>query len=354
MLLEPTQAISSLAALLVLGMILACDRGSENPQAPADPPSEERVLGVASGDEEVAEPAIVWVNDVPIHRHDVEGRLDQLQRLYRHSRRPFDAKVRDGKRRHVIDRLIEKELLRQHIASLPIEIDDEAVDDAFQEQIKMGFGSTDALQRYLDEQELSLSDYRRQIRNELALAQLLDAENIEASITEEEVRELYERIATRRPARERVEASMILVRTPLGTHETVRERMRVATEKAVVRLKSEEEFAALARKMSQGPTAEKGGYVGWVERGVLPVAVDEIVFESEPGKATSPIATSKGFEVYWVHQQRPAGVRSFDEVEDVLRARARQSKTEQARRELIRELRSAATVRFADSPGDGG
>lgn len=339
-----------MATFLMFAMALACDRGSGEAMVVLQAPMEARVVSPTTPEVDDPPTVTVWVNETPIHVEDVERRLDQIQRLYRHSRRPFEPRIRDSKRQHVIERLIDKELLRQHIADSAIEVTDDEVEEVYKEHIAGVFGSTEALHRYVDEQGISVIEYRRKIRHELALDRVLMHGSDETTIPDEEIQELYERIAARKPARERVEASVILVRVPTGTSDTVRERMREALERATTPLKNREEFATLATTMSQGPAAPGGGYVGWVERGVLPQQTDEVVFQAPFEKATAPIPTTLGYEVYWVHQRRPAGVRAFDEVEELIRNRAQRARADRARQALLQELRKDAKIRFPDEP----
>ncbi|MBA2663268.1 MAG: peptidylprolyl isomerase [Bradymonadaceae bacterium] len=325
--------------------LLGCQQRGEESVEPAK--AVEAREAVTSAAVQAPRGVAVWVNDAPIHEADIDRRLDHLQRLYRHTKRPFDVSVREKKRAHVIDGLIDKELLRQHVQKHEVTIPDEDVDAEFRRRVDTVFGNLDALNRYLADQDTSIQEFRSRLRHELAVNIILEAEAAGQATTEAEIRELYERIANRRPARERVEASVILVRVPPGSSEVIRKRIMQATEKAVATAKDREQFAALAGKMSQGPTAREGGYVGWIERNTLSPAADLVIFGTTAGKPSAPVATAVGFEVFWVHQKRAAGMRHFDEVEHVLRERAAQGRVDENRRRLVGELREQASIRYA-------
>jgi peptidyl-prolyl cis-trans isomerase C len=102
-----------------------------------------------------------------------------------------------------------------------------------------------------------------------------------------------------------------------------------------------EGFAALAEKNSLGPTAEKGGDLGWFDsrRMVKPFA--DAVAEMEPGTySKQPVQTQFGWHVILLEETRMAEPPSFEQAKPQLEAMLRQQRVAQA----LADLRNNAKV----------
>ncbi len=102
-----------------------------------------------------------------------------------------------------------------------------------------------------------------------------------------------------------------------------------------------EGFAALAEEHSLGPTAEKGGDLGWFDsrRMVKPFA--DAVAEMEPGTySKQPVQTQFGWHIIQLEETRTAEPPSFEQAKPQLEAVLRQ----RAVAEALTELRNNADV----------
>jgi len=71
-------------------------------------------------------------------------------------------------------------------------------------------------------------------------------------------------------------------------------------------LEADEDFAALAKAVSDDPaTAEKGGELGWVFRGQMGDAFDEVAFSLEPGQIGGPVKLDDGYAIILVEEKDP-------------------------------------------------
>jgi len=70
------------------------------------------------------------------------------------------------------------------------------------------------------------------------------------------------------------------------------------------RLNNGEDFAALARELSQDENSKQnGGDLGWVPRGILGTVADEVAFNLAIGNISQPFATSTGYFVIKVSEK---------------------------------------------------
>ncbi|TXD38418.1 hypothetical protein FRC98_05890 [Lujinxingia vulgaris] len=334
---------SKTLGLLLAIPVLACDPGLQEPPAEVSAEASGEVspegaeeAGVAAAVE--ASEVVARVNEVPIHAAEVEQRLDRIDQLYRHARRPFNANIRQAKRAEVIDRLIDHELLRQHIAQSAVEIAPKRVDLAVEERVEEHFGSTTAFQRYLRAEGLSMSDFRREVHESMVLEHTLLGEDgsksaEEPAVSEAQLREIYARVAAGRPAAERVRVSSVTL--------SARDRQRAAR---ISRAKCAPDTL---------PEEATHRELGWRQRHQLPAAAGFRLFGAGDAPAKSavvPAPDGSSVTVYCVHERREAGVRDFDEVEPLLRERANRALLESKRRALLQSLRERATIERLDTP----
>ncbi len=113
-----------------------------------------------------------------------------------------------------------------------------------------------------------------------------------------------------KPDEEQVCARHILVRvdkTP--TEEAVAKADEEAlkeAEEVKARLEAGEDFADVAKEVSDDPaTADKGGDLGWVFRGQMGEAFDEVAFSLEPGQIGGPVKVNDGYAIIRVEEKDP-------------------------------------------------
>ena len=83
----------------------------------------------------------------------------------------------------------------------------------------------------------------------------------------------------------------------------------------------EQAFADLARKESDGATAQNGGLLGWVTNdGDLPPQLLRAIQNASPGSVTAPVKSPLGFHLALIHQRETIDV-PFDQLKDTSRLR---------------------------------
>jgi peptidyl-prolyl cis-trans isomerase D len=114
-------------------------------------------------------------------------------------------------------------------------------------------------------------------------------------------------------------ASVILVTVPPGADEAAKAAARAKAEGAAARAKAGEDFAALARELSDdAATKDKGGDLGPFYQGFQEPAVDAAVFAAAEGDVLGPIETLRGFEVVLVTKGAGSKARPFEEVRELV------------------------------------
>lgn len=142
---------------------------------------------------------------------------------------------------------------------------------------------------------------------------------VDQQISESDMKKKYdEYIASLEPVEER-HARHILV----DNEEKARD--------VIKKLKEGADFEALAKENSSGPSAEKGGDLGWFSKTDMVPAFAEAAFAAPKGAFTSePVKTQFGWHVIKIEDARQRPAPSFEELQPVIQA--------ELRRETIGEL----------------
>ena len=339
-----TTAMAAMAILLPC-VVTGCEAGPDESYPPERISTPQRV---DTDSEHLTElEVLAVVNDREITRQEVDDRLERLDELYRHSQRPFDDSLRSERRERVLQRLVDQELLREYVRDQDIQVPEDKVDRKLKHRKNTKFGSSDSFHRYLTARDVSASDYRREIRDKMAVEMTLEREAGVDRIDEEQLRQHYQRIAKRRPANERIHVELISIDfgdlpPAEAEDDPVRRKIRdriqdVDDAQHLHELSSELESDFRIRH--QKPR--------WVEASQLHRRSADILFDDDaPAEGVATVDRGSGIEIYWIYERREPGVRGFDEVEDLLRDRARRSLLESHRRQLLERLREEATITF--------
>ncbi|MFQ5663877.1 MAG: peptidyl-prolyl cis-trans isomerase [Terriglobia bacterium] len=127
---------------------------------------------------------------------------------------------------------------------------------------------------------------------------------------------------------------------------------RQEAEKVLAQLHQGKDFAALARKYSQDSvTREKGGEIGWVQRGQTVPALEEVLFSLPPGSPAKLVETSYGVHIVQVLAHQPERVKSLAEVrgeiEPVLKDRKVRQRALEEAQSIVEAVRAGKTLEDA-------
>ena len=167
--------------------------------------------------------------------------------------------------------------------------------------ISEGLANSDAVQQRLAYQK------------EKILHDIWVAEQIHARVTENDIRAYFDtyvapELAKQNENVEEVQARHILVATQ-GEAETV-----------IKRLEKGEGFAALAGELSLGPSASRGGDLGYFLAEEMVQAFSDAAFALQPGELSAPVETEFGWHVIRLEDRRVVPPPSFEDLSEQIRA----------------------------------
>jgi serine/threonine protein kinase/parvulin-like peptidyl-prolyl isomerase len=167
-------------------------------------------------------------------------------------------------------------------------------------------------------------------------------------VTDAEIKKFYEENRTEFEHPELVRASHILIRVPEdATNEIVAEKRRVA-QNALRRVAGQgEDFALVAKELSEEPGAsDSGGDLNFFPKDRMVPEFSEAAFAMRKGEISrAPIRTKFGWHVIKVTDRKASGVMSFAEVKKEVGSYLEGQKRRDLVREVLDSVRAQAKVR---------
>jgi len=157
-------------------------------------------------------------------------------------------------------------------------------------------------------------------------------EIVENHLDQELIDEGYQNLLDNYPQEEERRLSHILVAT------------QEEAEDVFEKLKHGNDFAEVAQQYSIGPSAPKGGDIGYVRRTQVVPEFGEVAFNLNDGKISDPVKTQFGWHVILVTERRVPEPPEFAQVEQKLRAEI----AERLVADAAKEERSRAEIELFD------
>jgi parvulin-like peptidyl-prolyl isomerase len=283
------------------------------------------------------------VGDVVVTRAEFEQVLQRAMRQkFYHFEPP--AEQREAFRREVAQDLIDRKLLLQEAERRGIEADSKAVETQLQAYAQRYTGRPEFEQRrdaILD----SLRDYLQERDRLRALeAQVRKVAEPDAA----QLRAYYEANPDKftEPARQRVSVILLKVDPSSGTE--VWQAAMAEGAGLEKQLRDGADFAELARLHSGDGSAEQGGDMGYLHRGMLSEAAEKTIDELAIGEVSEPLRLLEGVAIFTVTERRPARLREFGGAQDRARELWRRDRAEAAWEAVKQQLRDSTPVRIND------
>jgi peptidyl-prolyl cis-trans isomerase SurA len=120
---------------------------------------------------------------------------------------------------------------------------------------------------------------------------------------------------------EEAHARHILIQIPESADLDTQIKIRNQAEKIAKEMQgtSDEAFAVRAKELSQGPSASRGGDLGWFKKGQMVPAFDKVVFSMQPGETSGVVETQFGLHIIRLIEKRKVNPNSFEAFKDQIK-----------------------------------
>ncbi len=304
----------------------------------------------------VVEDIVVRVDDQIISRSDVARAEQQMQEEAAQSNVP--AAELAQRERDMLRDMIDQQLLLSRAKELGLNADADVIRqlDDIRKQNKMD--SLDDLEKAARQQGVNFEDFKAKIRNQILAQQVVrDEVGRRLQMTEADERRYYEAHQQEFEQPEQVRLSEILVPLPETASAAEIEQGQTKANGIKTQIMQGADFAALAKKVSGGPSAAQGGELGLFKRGALAPVLEEQTFNLKPGDSTQPIRTRQGFVILKVEDHIAAGPAPMKSVEPQIQEALYVAQMQPAMRTYLSKLRGQSYVDvqpgFVDSGATG-
>jgi peptidyl-prolyl cis-trans isomerase C len=267
----------------------------------------------------------------------------QAKRLAQIARR-LPPQMLVAQKDRIVDGLIDQTLIEDKIEETKVEVPEAEIDKEFQ-KFKARFPNEAKFKEFLGKQELTVEKIKSDIGKSLKVKQYL-AQKANLDLGDEALEKYYEEHKEDYKQEASIKARHILIKVPEGADEAkIAEAKKKAEELAEKAREKNTDFAELARKNSQGPSATNGGLLDYFTPDRMVKPFSEAAFSLEPGKISDPVRTKFGFHVIKVIDKKDAETKSFEEVKDSIKKRLENEGLRNAMKSTIEKLRAEADIK---------
>lgn len=164
------------------------------------------------------------------------------------------------------------------------------------------------------------------------------------TVTEDEARAHYEIPENQVYHAEQLRLRAIFVNAAPGLDAKAEAKARARIDEAERRVLAGEDFATVARELSDDMSKANGGDFGWIAPEVIPPQFLGRVWAIEPGEMSGVLRGQYAFVLMQVLEKRPRGPYPFEEMKADVTSQLRKAKLEAAVAARVENLRKAASV----------
>ena len=285
------------------------------------------------------------VNDEVITTYDVDKHLAALVREAE-KKGSVSVEARAQLRTTALNQLIDKELVSQKIKELGIRVGEEEVRQAIEDVKKQNNLSQEQLVGALRTQGMTFDQYKEQLRDQLERVRLMSQEvKSKIQVGEKEIRDYYEANRTRFAEEDRFHARHIFFRVKKDAPADEVKKVMASAFSVLQEARSGKDFAELAKKYSDDPSAAAdGGELGTFRKGEMLPEIEGAVLALKPGEVSDIVTTPAGFHIIKLEERIAGKLKSFEEVKGDIEDLLYRQKSEERFAQWIADLKKGAAI----------
>lgn len=246
----------------------------------------------------------------------------------------YEAMYTEGGR-ETLEGLVLRQLIEQEAVKCGVTVSDEEIDAEIDGVIGDYFmGEKDQFDSFLEQQGYSLKMIEDNARINLLARKIVEAD---LEISDETAREYFTKNQELYDIPEEVKARHVLVKTE-------EEALDV-----ISRLEKGEDFAELAKELSEDPgSKDQGGDLGFFPRGQMVEEFEEAAFALGDGERSEPVKSSHGYHIIETLERKEGREVTYEEVAETVKEEIKEEKVPLLIQELIERLKEEAVIDYRD------
>lgn len=251
-------------------------------------------------------------------------------------------------RNEILDILIGQELLWQAASKENMVVGDDVLDKAFA-QYKGQFKDAISFENKLQEGGYNITTFRENLKEKLSAKMWVQKFVLpEVAVSKEEIHEFYLQNKQQLVEPTQVRARHILIKVKLDASEEEKNRAKAILTELKKQIDEGADFAELAKLKSQGPSASKGGDLGFFAPGKMVKPFETAAFNLEKGQVSDIVKTRFGYHIIKCEDIKPGEQYQENEITEKIDTLLWQQKAQNAVDNAINKLRQQASIEKKD------
>jgi peptidyl-prolyl cis-trans isomerase SurA len=236
-------------------------------------------------------------------------------REYQAKQSKVNSRASEASDDEVLQALITEKLVGREILARGIRVRDEDIDRYIDRIKQQNHLDDEGLKKALAQQGMDYEKYREQIRKEIEKVQLLNREiRGKVNVSPEDVHRYYEAHKKDYEQAGGVKLRQITLRLSEDAPEELVKAVTDRLSAIRARVVKGEDFAKVAKEVSEDPLAPEGGDLGEVQPEKLVPELETAVAKLKDGEVSEPIRTNMGLSIVKLEKRIPVGYRPEEEV----------------------------------------
>lgn len=313
-----------------------------------EPAAEQAQGQMAQGLDPTDQTVALTVNGEEITKGQIAEEVARLSRQFGGRMSPEQmGQMQGALSQQAQDNLISRILLQQKIEEDGITVSRDEI-DARMAEVRGSFGSEEELTNRLAMMGMTVEMLEQEMETGIAVEKLIALYAPTEEVTESEVRTFYDENTERFQQPDRVKASHILLKAGAEDTEATKTLAREEAEGIVAQLDQGADFAQLAREHSACPSSQKGGDLGFFQRGQMVKPFEDAAFALDVGEVSGIVETQFGYHIIKVTEREDGRTVPFDEAKPNIMAMLDGQRKQEAMKTYTDQLRATADIQFKE------
>ncbi|MGA8180877.1 MAG: SurA N-terminal domain-containing protein [Desulfobacterales bacterium] len=252
-------------------------------------------------------------------------------------------------RKSMLDRLIDEKIEDQEIKRAKIEISEDQIDQAVERIKETNYYTDEDLRAGLAKEGLTMKEYRKQIKEQILRARLVNI-NVKSKIviTKEDIKAYYEKHLDKYGGKKKYHLRNIIMTVPGPSDSDKRLEIKAKMDEILKKLKAGQSFETLAKEYSESPAASDGGDLGLFEFDALSPMLQKAVKQIKPGGFTPVLDTDQGFQIFFLQKIVKTVGKPLEAVSPEIEQILYDNTTDQKYHDWIQSLREQAVIKIIE------
>ncbi len=297
----------------------------------------DRVVAVVNND-------VILLSDLNLTLVKIKANLDKQG--YSDSQK---NQILKQQRSRVIEQLIYDKLTDQQIKRLNLKINENEVDATIKRIEKINKISEEALRQNLEQDGIAYDDYRKEIKDKILRARLVNREvKSRIVITDQDVKNYYDSHREEYGGNTKFELRHILIKVSPSADASEKERARRKVDDIYKQLQNGSAFARLAAEHSEAASASNDGRLGVFDLNILSENIRQALKGLKTGEFSAIVDSDQGYQIFYVERLIQSGGKKLDEVRAEIQEKLYAEIVDKKFNEWIKDLRQRSHIQIIE------